>query len=387
MPTEKKKKHTETEVGKTSKPAGQAAKTAKKSVITEQTADGIMQEMLTLCSIFSPTGYTREVSDYLINRLTQMGLKPWERHKGGVFCELTKAGTETSPAKPEDQALLLSAHVDTLGLMVRAIKSNGRLRLTTIGGFPMNYVEQENVWVATREGKRYEGSVHLVNPAVHANREINDTKRTDTTVELVLDEQVHTKEDVQALGISAGDFVLLESGARLAGDGFLKSRHLDDKASSAMLLYLAQEVAAGRLTPARRTYILFTNYEEVGHGAAGGFPEGISDMVAVDMGVVGEDIETDEYTVSICAKDSSGPYNYNLTNQLIRIAKNRKLNYAVDVYPFYGSDCGAALGTGLDIRHALIGTGVSASHGYERIHRTGVMNTTSLLQGLILGEE
>lgn len=348
-------------------------------------AERCMQEMVQLCSIPSPTGYTREVSDYLLKRLRDLGFAPWERHKGGIFCELCK-GAQAHSGKPGDDALLLSAHVDTLGLMVRFIKSNGHLRLTTLGGFPYNYAEQENVWLITRDGKRFEGSIHLVNPSVHASRESGESKRTDETVELILDEEVRSREDVEALGVHPGDFVALDARPRLAGDGFLKSRHLDDKASSAMLLHLADEVAAGRLQPARKTYILFTNYEEVGHGAAGGFPDGISDMLAVDMGVVGTDLETDEYKLSICAKDSSGPYNFEWTNELIRIARARNLRYAVDVYPFYGSDCAAALHSGLDIRHALVGTGVACSHGYERIHRKGVANTLALLEALVAGE-
>ena len=347
-------------------------------------ADQAMAEILKICEIPSPSGFTQKVEAYLMERLQGLGFKPWQRHKGGVICALTPGG-EPQSGKPVDDALLLSAHIDTLGLMVRSIKGDGRLRLTTIGGFPYNYVEQENVQIFTRDGRTYEGTVRLINPAVHASRKINETTRDDSTMELVLDEQVKSREDVERLGISAGDYIALDPRARLSGDGFLKSRHLDDKASSALFLRLAEEVAAGRLKPQRKTYIFFTNYEEVGHGAAGGFPEGVSDMLAVDMGVVGEDLDTDEYTVSICAKDSSGPYNYALTTELIQLAKQQGLNYAVDIYPFYGSDCSAALSTGLDVRHALIGTGVAASHGYERIHREGVANTLALLAAFLEG--
>lgn len=359
---------------------------SRQTKISEDRIQTVMEEMITLCGIPSPSGYTSEISAYVMERLSRMGLHPWERKKGGVLCELLPGGRMPEEAKPEDDALLLSAHFDTLGLMVRSIKDNGRLRLTLVGGYPWAYVEQENVQLVTREGKKYEGTVRLVNPAVHANTKIAGTERDDSNMELVLDEEVHSREDVEKLGISAGDVVCLESRARLAGSGFLKSRHLDDKASSAMLLYLAEEVAAGRLPLQRKTYILFTNYEEVGHGAAGGLPIGISDMLAVDMGVVGEDLDTDEYRVSICAKDSTGPYNYDFTSELIRIAKKLELNYAVDIYPYYGSDCYAALFSGLDLRHALVGTGVAASHGYERIHRRGVENTLLLLEGLIRGE-
>ncbi|MDO5015469.1 MAG: M42 family metallopeptidase [Eubacteriales bacterium] len=344
-------------------------------------AQKAMREMMTICQIPSPTGYTHNVEAYLMERLTSMGFHPWQRHKGGIICALDK-NAQPQSGKAGENALMLSAHIDTLGLMVRHIKGNGRLRLTALGGYPLNYAEQENVKVITRDGREYDGTVRLMNPAVHASRDSGTRARDDANMELVLDEQVHNREDVEALGISAGDFVVLDPRTQLAGDGFLKSRHLDDKASSAMLLALAEEIAAGRIKPSRKLYVMFTNYEEVGHGAAGGIPEGISDLLAVDMGVVGDDLDTDEYCLSICAKDSSGPYNFFFTNELIELAQKNDLRYAVDIYPFYGSDAAAALHSGLDIRHALIGTGVAASHGYERVHQEGVANTLSLLFAL-----
>lgn len=343
-----------------------------------EVADRAMQEMITLCRMDSPTGYTEEIQAYVLKRLTDLGFQPWSLNKGGIFCELSR-GAKPNSGQPGDNARILSAHLDTLGLMVRSIKANGRLRATLVGGFPFNYVEQENVRIHTRDGKIYEGSVHLVNPSVHNNREAGETKRNDETCEVVIDEVVKTREDVEKLGISAGDFICLESRARLAGDGFMKSRHLDDKASSAMLLALAEEVAAGRIQPSKRTYLFFSVFEEVGHGACGGHPQGVRDFLAFDMGVVGTDLDTDEYVVSICAKDSSGPYNYNLTNELIQLAKQHELNYAVDIYPFYGSDASAAAGAGHDYRFALLGTGVARSHGYERIHRLGVANSLELV--------
>lgn len=342
----------------------------------------VMDEIITICNIPSPTGYTCEAADYVIKRLKDLGFQPWRTNKGAVICELDKNAKPAS-GKNGDNALLLSAHIDTLGLFVRHIKSSGRLRTSLCGGYPYNYVEQSNVTVITRTGKKYEGTIRLTEPAVHASKEINELKRDDANMELVLDEVVKSREDVEKLGIMAGDVVAIESLARKSGDGFLKSRHLDDKASCAMFMYLAEEVSAGRLKLKRKTYIMFTNYEEIGHGASAGHPEGISDMLAVDMGVVGNDLDTDEYTVSICAKDSSGPYNYEFTTELIRKAKEMNLNFAVDIYPFYGSDASAALHAGYDYRHALIGTGVAASHGYERIHKSGIENTLLLLLGYI----
>ena len=318
----------------------------------------------------SPTGMTQPIENLLMETLKGLGLAPWQSKKGAVFAQLSKG---------EGEGILLSAHIDTLGLMVRAIKGNGRLRITQLGGYPLQYAEQENVNVFTREGKTIPGTLRMNQPAVHANRELGEAKRTDENMEVVLDMRVSSKEETVALGVSAGDYISLDPRFVRSGDGFIKSRHMDDKASASVLLTLARAFSKGELTCRRPVHILFTNYEEVGHGASAGHPEGIADMIAVDMGVVGDDLSTDELKVSICAKDSRGPYNRELTGALTDTAKKHGLSYAVDIYPFYGSDTDAALSAGYDYRHALIGPGVSASHGYERVHEEGLWNTFLLL--------
>ena len=318
----------------------------------------------------SPTGMTQPIEQMLMETLSSLGLAPWQSKKGAVFAQLSKG---------EGEGILLSAHIDTLGLMVRAIKGNGRLRITQLGGYPLQYAEQENVLVFTREGKTIPGTLRMNQPAVHANRELGEAKRSDESMEVVLDMRLASKEETEALGISAGDYISLDPRFVRSGDGFIKSRHMDDKASASVLITLARAFAKGEITCRRPVYILFTNYEEVGHGASAGHPEGITDMIAVDMGVVGQDLSTDELKVSICAKDSGGPYNRVLTGALIDTANKHELSYAVDIYPFYGSDTGAALSAGYDYRHALIGPGVSASHGYERVHEEGLWNTLALL--------
>lgn len=362
----------------------QPQKEENKALRTQTQAEvpAIMDEILNLCKTPSPTGCVHQAQALVVEKLKGMGLEPFLSHKGTVFCELKKTGT---PAdwESDPKALLLSAHIDTLGLIVRSIKGNGRLMLTLDGGYPFQYVEQENATLFTREGRTYEGTIRLTNPAVHASREVGTMERNDKTMEMVLDEPVKNREDVEKLGIRQGDFIFLETRSRLSGSGFLKSRHLDDKASAGMLLHLAQEVAEGKIELKRKTYLAFTTYEEVGHGASAGHPEDVVDMLAVDMGVVGDDLDTDEYCLSICAKDSSGPYDYDFTTALIHLAEDKELKFAVDIYPFYGSDAAAALHAGRDYRTALVGTGVAASHGYERIHEEGVANTYSLLKSLV----
>jgi putative aminopeptidase FrvX len=302
-----------------------------------------------------------------------MGFQPKQTRKGSLICDL---GGEGSP-------LLYAAHVDTLGAMVRSIKGNGRLRFTRIGGYAVNNIENENVIVHTRDGKEYDGTAYLINPAAHVYDDVNTLNRSDKTVEIILDEEVHTAEDVEKLGIRVGDFISLDPRTVVTKSGFIKSRHLDDKASSGILMALAKMVADKKTKLNRKVYILFTTYEEVGHGGSAGIPADIEEMISVDMGAVGDDLTTDEYKVSICAKDSGGPYDYDITTRLIKLAEKHKLEFAVDIYPYYGSDVEATLRAGFDLKHGLIGPGVFASHGYERTHRKGVENTLKLVNAYV----
>lgn len=329
-----------------------------------------VDQILALCRIPSPSGFTARVRDHLCAELKKMKLKAEVSNKGAVLACLGGSG----------EHLVLAAHIDTLGAMVRAVKSNGRLRFTKIGGYPENNIENENVTVHTRDGRSYTGTVYLTGPAAHVYKDVGTKQRDDTTMEIVLDEIVKTQQDTLNLGISVGDFVSLDARTVLTPSGFIKSRHLDDKASAGILLALARMVADKKLSLNRKVSIMFTAYEEVGHGASSGVPTDAAEMISVDMGAVGDDLETDEYKVSICAKDSGGPYDYDVTTNLIRLAREHKLQHAVDIYPFYGSDVEGTLRAGYDIKHGLIGPGVFASHGYERTHTQAVENTLKLLQ-------
>lgn len=331
--------------------------------------DYAVKQAMNLLSIPSPTGFTRQAADYLARELESLGYQPKRTVKGAVWCEL---GGEGHP-------MLLAAHTDTLGAMVRSIKSNGRLRFTHIGGWPDTTVETENCLVHTRDGRTYSGTAQHVNASVHVFRGMGDQPRNDETVEIVLDEMVKTADDVRALGIDVGCYISWDPRTVLTSSGYLKSRHLDDKASCGVLLSLARAIREGRVKPSRKVYVFFSVYEEVGHGASW-LPAGdLEELLIVDMGCVGDDLQCDETMVSICCKDSGGPYNYDMTSKLIRLAQENKLDYAADIYPSYGSDAGAALSAGADIRHALIGQGVFASHGYERTHVKGIDNTLKLV--------
>lgn len=337
--------------------------------MTEQ----ILKYIKDLCETPSPTGYTKRAEKYLMEEFEKMGYKPYQNHKGNVIVPI-KEGTENG--------LLLSAHVDTLGLMVRSIKANGRLRVTALGGYPLAYGEQENVKIITRSGKEYTGVFRINEPAVHGSTDPKEISRDDKNMEVVIDEITNSAEETEKLGISAGDFIAYDPRFRV-DNGFVKSRHLDDKASAGVLMALAKDIKENNININRPLYLAFTIYEEVGHGAASGHPQGITDMIAVDMGVVYDDLKTDETKVSICAKDSSGPYNYDLTNELIDEAKANDIDYAIDIYPLYGSDASAAVASANDFRHALVGSGVAASHGYERTHVNGLNGLYKLLKSYI----
>ena len=201
--------------------------------------------------------------------------------------------------------------------------------------------------------------------------------------EIVLDEDVKCAADARKLGIEVGDIVCFETRTRRTESGYLKSRFLDDKLSVGILLGFAKYLADNKITPARRVYGHITVYEEVGHGGSASVPAGVTEAISVDMGCVGYGLQCTEKQVSICAKDSGGPYSYDVTTKLINAAKAEGADYAVDVYPYYGSDVEATLRSGVDIRHGLIGAGVYASHGYERSHIDGVHNTLLVLKGYL----
>lgn len=338
----------------------------------DQLTDSCVKRAVALLSIDSPTGYTRRAAEHVLAAYRAMGFAPELTGKGGVLVCL-------NPGAPEGDALLLEAHLDTLGAMVAEIGGSGRLRLTPLGGMEPHSAEEENVRVVTRSGKIYTGTFQLKNASVHVNRDYRSAKRDYTTMEVVLDEEVSGREDAERLGIQVGDVVCFEPRTVVTPSGYIKSRFLDDKLSTAVLLELAAMAAAGELRPARRVWQHVTVFEEVGHGGAAPVPAGVSEALSVDMGCVGDGLSCDERKVSICAKDSGGPYHYETVSALIDAARRGGADFAVDVYPAYGSDVEATLAAGHDLRHGLIGPGVYASHGYERSHRKGVANTLRLL--------
>ena len=338
-------------------------------------ADYAWEQTAALLAIDSPSGYTARAAAWVQEAFAALGFDARITKKGGVLVDLG--------GRDADDGLLLEAHADTLGAMVAQVKGNGRLRLTSLGGMNPNNAETENVRVHTREGKVIEGTCQLCNASVHVNGDYSSARRSWDSVEIVLDEDVHSADDTRALGIEVGDIVCFDPRTRRTASGYLKSRLLDDKLSVGILLGLAKYLADGGIVPQRRVWAHITVYEEVGHGGSASVPAGVTEAISVDMGCVGDGLQCTEKQVSICAKDSGGPYSYDVTTRLIQAAKATGANYAVDVYPYYGSDVEATLRSGVDIRHGLIGAGVYASHGYERSHIDGVHNTLLVLKGYL----
>lgn len=255
--------------------------------------------------------------------------------------------------------------------------------MTAVGGMNANNAEAENCKVITRFNGNYEGTLQLINASIHVNDEYDGIKRSYDSVEVILDENVKTKKDTEKLGIMTGDFVCFDPRTTVTKSGYIKSRFLDDKLSVGILLGYAKYLKEEHVTPERMIYQHITVFEEVGHGGAASIPEGVTEVISVDMGCVGEGLACDETQVSICAKDSHGPYHYDVVSGLIKAAKENNIDFAVDVYPHYGSDADVALTAGYDVRHGLIGAGVYASHGYERSHVDGVKNTFELLKAYL----
>lgn len=333
----------------------------------------ILEQLQKLLAIDSPSGFTEKAADYLIEEYTLLGYQPRKTIKGGVLVELGGKGS----------AVLTMAHIDTLGAMVAEIKDNGRLRLTPVGGLNANNVETENCRIYTLDGQICEGTIQLMDASIHVNGEYQKKERTFDSIEVLLDANVSSKEEVKKLGIANGSFVCLDPRTRVTESGYIKSRFLDDKLSAAILLGYAKYVKEEKISLTRKVYHHLTVFEEIGHGACGSVPADVEELLSVDMGCVGEGLECTERQVSICVKDSHGPYHYDVVKNLILTAQKNRVDYAADVYPHYGSDADAALSAGVDAKHGLIGAGVYASHGYERSHRDGAAAVLQLLQAYL----
>ncbi len=319
----------------------------------------------------SPTGYFGRINKVITRLLGEMNYTNYKvGNKGNI--EVFIKGESS------DKTVGISAHSDTLGLMIRSIGGDGSIKVTNIGGPIIPTLDGEYCTIITRDNKEYSGTILSTSPAAHVYSDSASKVRNVDNIYIRLDENVKSKKDVEALGISNGDYVCIDTKTVVTKSGYLKSRFIDDKGSVCAILAVLKHMSENNILPKYDTYVYFTNYEEVGHGAAS-VNKNMDEFLAVDMGCIGLDLAGDEHSVSICAKDSSGPYDYDLTSRLINFAKEANLSYTVDIFPYYSSDVSASLRAGLDCKGALIGSGVHASHGMERTHMDGLFNTMKLI--------
>jgi len=318
-----------------------------------------------LVEIDSPTGFTTEACTYIFNYFAALGYKPERTNKGAIKCSLGEKPT-----------LALAAHVDTLGAIVSGIQKDGHLKFSLLGGLSLNGFEGEYCRIHTHNGKVYSGTLLLKDPSVHANKNTNSKQRSLESMFIRLDEEVESAEDTKKLGISNGDIIAFDTKYQELKSGYIKSRFMDNKAGCFVLMEVARRLKEeGKTAPIE---LFFSNYEEVGHGGTCGYAPTIEELLVIDMGVLGDACSGKETACSICAKDSSGPYDYDMRKKLVDLSVQNNIAHQVDVYPYYGSDGSAALRAGNDFRVGLIGPGVAASHGMERTHKKGIEATIAL---------
>ncbi len=342
--------------------------------------DFLLKFLARLLNTPSPTGFAERAIAFTEETLRTFPELVLSRNRKGALLAQW-------PGESEDQPRALTAHVDTLGAMVKDIKPNGRLKLTQIGGYAWNSIEGEGATVFSSYGEPVRGSILLSMASSHVyGRQVNEVKRDEDNIEVRLDAVTKSADETRKLGISVGDFVAFDPRVEIT-NGFFRSRHLDDKACVACIAAAVKALHDAGLKPAQRTHLLISNYEEVGHGAATGFPSDLAELLAVDMAAVGSGQTSDEFHTTLCVKDSGGPYHYEMNQKLRRLGDENNIDYKIDIYPYYGSDGEAFWRAGGDVAVALIGPGVDASHNYERTHTDALIATTKWILAYLLSKD
>lgn len=326
----------------------------------------------------SPTGFAEQAIEKCAGWLTALpGVTVARTRKGGLSATVSGAR--------QDAPVALTGHVDTLGAMVKEIKPSGRLKLTKLGGYAWQAAETEGVTVYTLDGRTVRGTILLAKSSSHVHgAAVAESKRDDDAMEVRLDAKTTSAAETHALGIAVGDFVVFDPRVEVGEAGFIRSRHLDDKAGVACMLAAVKAILDAGLQPVQRTTLHISNYEEVGHGASSGFPDDLAELLTVDMAALGDGQTSNEFVTTICVKDSGGPYHIDMTRKLVRLAEAHNIPYVRDIYPYYGSDGEAYWRAGGDVKVGLVGPGVDASHSYERTHMDSLIATTNLLIAYLL---
>ena len=338
----------------------------------------LVNQLVEVLNIPSPSGYTENAMQWVANELAQYD---------DVAISYSRKGALVArwEGKDSSKSIGLASHIDTLGAMVKEIKPSGRLKLTQVGGYAWNTVENEGCQVLTTKGDLIDGTILLTNGSVHVNKDVRTAKRDGDTMEVRLDAKTTTKDETAGLGIQVGDYVFLDPRV-VVNNGFVRSRHLDNKAGVSIMLATVKALHDAGLKPSSDVILFFSNFEEVGHGAATGFPDDMEELVAIDMAAIGKGQNSDEYHCSICVKDGSGPYHHGLTSKLRALADAKEIAYQPDIYVYYGSDGSAFWRAGGDVKIALIGPGVDGSHSYERTHVDALMASAELCVAYLLSD-
>ena len=331
-----------------------------------------------LVGIPSPSGNTGKVIQFVEKYFQDLAVATKRNRKGGLI--------STLPGENNQEHRMLTAHVDTLGAMVKEIKPNGRLKLDLIGGFRYNSIEGEYCQIETAAGESHTGTILMRQTSVHVYKDAGSAERNQDNMEVRIDAKVGSADEVRALGIEVGDFVSFDPRVEETANGFIKSRHLDDKASVAILMEVVRQMVDDNVKLPYTTHFLISNNEEIGYGGNSNISPETVEYLAVDMGAMGDGQSTDEYTVSICVKDASGPYHYGLRKNLVALAEENGIKYKLDIYPYYGSDASAAIRSGHDIIHGLIGPGIDSSHAFERTHVDSLEETEKLIKKYLLSD-
>lgn len=328
-----------------------------------------------IINVPSPVGYYVELNPVLEEMVQELGLSVTRDNRSTTYIHI--------PGKNPQKTIMVGAHADTLGMMVYKIEKDGKLRVRQLGGCNFNNLEGETVYVHTRDGRKYSGLFACQSHSVHTFEDARSLERNESTMMILLDENISTKEEVQALGISNGDFVSIDPRMQLTSNGYLKSRFIDDKGAIACVFSTLKYLKENNLQPIHNVIFAIPYNEEIGFGGTY-IPEKVSEYLAIDIGLIGPDLEGNEHSVSICAKDNAAPYDYELTNRLVACAKNTGTPYVLDIFYRYGTDANAAMRAGNNLRAAAFGMAVYCSHGMERTHLDGLAGTVNILLEYLL---
>ena len=331
----------------------------------------VQEVLFRLLNTPSPSGYTDRVVHLVADELDKLSV-PVELTRRGAI-RATLEGERSSP----DRAIV--AHIDTLGAMVKALKPNGRVELVPVGHWNARFAEGARVTLFTDIGT-HRGTILPLKASGHTFADEIDKQPSNwQNVELRIDEDCYTQRDLMQIGVHVGDFIAVDAQPEALENGFIVSRHLDDKAGAAVLLGAIKAVVDAGVTLPVDCHPLFTISEEVGSGASAVLHGDVSEMLTLDNGTTAPGQNSSEFGVTLCMADMSGPFDYHLTHYMIRLCQEFQIPYQRDIFRYYRSDSAAAVEAGADLRTALATFGVDGSHGWERIHWNALESLVKLV--------